>query len=644
MSRLQKCVALCALLLGVIAYMPGDTAAAATIPGTPTVQPSTARATCTTGLRVDFSIAISNVTLNTTTGRAGYDVTVRYRRCPNSGETRGYAIYNSNGNFCKLSGYYGGDGTGHDTYDCVKYVGNPAYQGGSGLSCDNRNPHQLTDDECVVKTFANSGVIKQNQPNGSINCATGDQCFTRRFTQVISNWDNGNNNGRKYSSGSARVGGGRICQYFKYGANWSQESTTAAQRHCVDANVTVRWIATPSWNITPRISKATADTEANKEVGDVIRWNHWITNSGETTTRAVRYGNNNPAGPWQQPAGLRAGDSSITRQSSYTIQPGDVGRTICRRTYANPGGAATGQEASASVCYVIPVPRIKRPTIHVTGGDVRVHNGEIITSTSKYGRTYGSWGEYGAVSSGKNETFSSGAGLLHGHTNDYTAPSPWSKLTFANVGSDGITNLGNYALGSQTGNARQFFRELDATSVSSNNYTLSASDGRRVLDFGNRNITLSGAANITGEFIIRTTGTVTITSDILLNTSLSLARPADIPQVVIVARGIVIEPSVENIDAWLLADDTITTCRVAAPPITGNGLSSNDCNRPLRVNGPVQARKIHLYRTFGSGIAAPETAAETFNLPAYIYLWAYQQTIDSARVTTMYTTEQPPRF
>jgi hypothetical protein len=139
--------------------------------------------------------------------------------------------------------------------------------------------------------------------------------------------------------------------------------------------------------------------------------------------------------------------------------------------------------------------------------------------------------------------------------------------------------------------------------------------------------------------VILASGTVTITDQITY-TSAALNSVRDIPQVVIIANNINIHGNVKQIDAWLVASGTINTCNDFA----GN-LTSNKCNEPLAVNGPVVTDKLILNRTAGADAGAQSgDPAERFNLRPDAFLWAQLQASGNDKAQTVYSTELPPRF
>ncbi|MGK2896315.1 MAG: hypothetical protein ACSLEY_01815 [Candidatus Saccharimonadales bacterium] len=375
------------------------------------------------------------------------------------------------------------------------------------------------------------------------------------------------------------------------------------------------------------------------------------------------------------------GESSCTRVASahgVTVNPGtlaltdpafdtviqeiDAGTEVCYSLsitkWQNIPGSSAGSDwrHTPLACFTV----AKTPKLQVRGGDVRVHGngtagtGGITTSNSSFGtpsKTYGSWTEYGAISNGANISFASGAGLLAGHASSVAAPAPWSQLTLSNVRVVGVTKsvaLGGYTLGLQSQNLRTYFNSLPATGAAVSNLTVSIPGNLQVYDFGTADVSLTSVANPAGSYIIRTTGTVTIDSNITLDTDLTLGTISQIPQVVIAAGNITVSAAVYQVDAWLLASNQITTCPIPTgvpnPPVATNGLALTDCAIPLTINGPVQAKTVHFYRTAGGDSDQATQAAETINFSGYAYLWLKQLQTRASHVVTTYSIEKPPRF
>jgi hypothetical protein len=286
----------------------------------------------------------------------------------------------------------------------------------------------------------------------------------------------------------------------------------------------------------------------------------------------------------------------------------------------------------------------KSPKMQVWGGDVRA-DGSISTSKRSYtgpNRTYGSWAEYGALSNGGNSGFATGAGLNTGNVSN--SQSSWSALTFANTGSAGSCEFGCYSfLLNSSGMIDQFIVASPPANPGSADLNTWGSGTYSATD-----LTLAGTTIGTGKsIIILASGTVTIQGDIVYNDG-PYNNIRDIPQVVIRAPRINIQNSARRVDAWLLAvtgteSGIINTC--SDIPL-GDALTSNTCNNPLVVNGPVVTDKLYLRRTAGSGSQPNErdAPAEIFNLRADAYLWGSSRGVGAEKARTVYTKELPPRF
>ncbi len=158
------------------------------------------------------------------------------------------------------------------------------------------------------------------------------------------------------------------------------------------------------------------------------------------------------------------------------------------------------------------------------------------------------------------------------------------------------------------------------------------------------NLTIQGGTVQQGKtIVIRATGTVTIAGDLLYEAGPYTSSSA-IPQLVIIAASIVVNDTVQNVNAWLVAPaGSVSTCGA----VTGGwlaGINSTVCTQPLQINGPVVADRLYLRRTHGGERANPGLPAEILNLRPDAYLWAYGQSRTSGAIKTTYTRELPPRF
>lgn len=317
---------------------------------------------------------------------------------------------------------------------------------------------------------------------------------------------------------------------------------------------------------------------------------------------------------------------------------------------------------SRVVCVVVG----KRPTVHITGGDVTIGSyfsasditsdtlpgakGSITTKTGTINKTFGSWAEYAITAPGAVSGIASGAGFEGGYDGAVgSSQLLWSRLTFANKDNE----FGNFTGANSMKPAQNFSSYFltgrtpvaDLTTVNS----ISMNGGSVVSGVYQKsegNILLEASTLEKGKLVILNVpnGTVTINGNISY-TGGGYSSLSEIPQFVVIAKNIVINASVTNIDAWLIgragdgSGGTISTCE-RTPPLT-----SEICNAPLTINGPVVAKQLNLRRTGGSGIAgASSDAAETFNLRADAYLWGFSEGRSSVRAQTTQTIELPPRF
>ena len=419
------------------------------------------------------------------------------------------------------------------------------------------------------------------------------------------------------------------------------------------------------WNVSV---SSTANVSV-AEVGDTITWSHWVKNEGPgRTTRNVTWHYQN-RGDWSNTSGPDWGFGSGTNSggaaganSSYTVQPSDFGKRLCRATSAAPAGRDnSGWTESSAACVVI----AKRPKVHVLGGDLIVGRGtvnnaartsNIITSVSRAdtGRYYGSWGEYALIPTGTVTGMASGSGYVNGTTS--TAMCGLSYLTFTNAGSSSCgtgTAFGRYTNSAIAPNiASRFPTDTSTPNTPAGVVNLSTLKGLYKTTSGS--IQVTGGSPIgnarDGQWVVINApgATVTITGNINY-TSLGLSSVSQIPQVVIIANNIIIADGVTNIDAWLIATGTgtngrINTCGAGGVTETTT-VTAGNCFNKLTINGPISANHLIMRRTAGAGAgAAADDPSEVFNLRADAYIWATNYTPGTGRLPTVTTNELPPRF
>ena len=341
----------------------------------------------------------------------------------------------------------------------------------------------------------------------------------------------------------------------------------------------------------------------------------------------------------------------------------EVGSKLCYvLTLSKPTDADSPVDRySRAACITVG----KKPSVQVHGDDIivgRYYRGESSTEssgakiqtsiTAKAGsvnRTYGSWSEYGAFAPGLITGLASASGLEGGiarGAGDLKTLS--SKLTFANVGDTNgyfsqytetasIPDTANYLL-----RGREVVDDIAALSDWSPTGKVS---GLYQKNSGDLRIDAGTIAKGRSVLLNVPNGTVTIAGNVQYENE-GYRSLAELPQLIVIAKNIVITGDVTNVDAWLIAkngDDgaggRVTTCDVTGP------LSSEICNQTLQVNGPVMSNQLLLRRTGGAGAgAASGRAAEVFNLRPSVYLWANNVHGSAQRVETTYTKELPPRF
>ena len=268
------------------------------------------------------------------------------------------------------------------------------------------------------------------------------------------------------------------------------------------------------------------------------------------------------------------------------------------------------------------------------------------TMDRTYQSTYGSWGEYGIAAKDKVIS-SSGAGLSSGYAGrDGVSSAGYNKLTFANTPTFGNFTknslvLGGFTTPSVRGNRGRISGSVDVNSLSTGEYTAG-------------NVTLSGTTLGTGKsVVIRSSGIVKISGNLLYEATSDTTR---LPQLIIYAENIIIEPDVSEVNAWLITRDKgyVSTCGSIVNMTSWlSGLSSSQCNKQLRVNGPIMAGSLFLRRTYGGRHSSPArnddnmhpgTPAEVLNLRADAYIWAYNNYRGSGAIRTMNVKELPPRY
>ena len=270
------------------------------------------------------------------------------------------------------------------------------------------------------------------------------------------------------------------------------------------------------------------------------------------------------------------------------------------------------------------------------------------TAQQPQANMFGSWTEYASVATGAVTGIGSGSAYAGGTSTTQTICGA-SLLTLSNTSTTAACSPGSSMGGYKTN--RTIPDVAGTFETSSLTPTLPASTSLTNLSGlykAPANLTITGGNIGLGKSVIINApgSTVTITKDIKYSPG-TMSNISSIPQVVIIAKDILIQgvnenTAVKQVDAWLIATGTINTCYDAG---SSASLTINRCKARLTVNGPVMANKLLLWRTGGSESgAAASDPSEVFNLRPDAYLWGISQSSKSGRLETVYQRELPPRF
>ncbi|NCU38797.1 hypothetical protein EOL96_07150 [Candidatus Saccharibacteria bacterium] len=332
-------------------------------------------------------------------------------------------------------------------------------------------------------------------------------------------------------------------------------------------------------------------------------------------------------------------DSAIASDNLALISTLDFGDHVCYASMVNNYEPSKGDlDWLYSVPHCVAIK--KTPTVHVWGNDVRVGSAiesadnadskiQSLTIPGDSGNYFGSWSEYGAIAPADILGFASGAGLYGGNTND---PIDWSNLTFANTPSYGsfVADTNEWRLGTLPR-----IKDWDFS-------------GAKIVTPSNSKYKGWETPFASSKIVVVKGDSLRIDGDIEIPSALSnYASVAEMPQMIIIANNILIDKKVNRIDAWLIASDTINTCAKGGPADANvnDKPNTNQCDEQLIINGPVIAKNLKLFRTFGAeSVATLNDPAETINFSADSYVWARHQAEQSGGLRTVAIRELPPRF
>lgn len=138
--------------------------------------------------------------------------------------------------------------------------------------------------------------------------------------------------------------------------------------------------------------------------------------------------------------------------------------------------------------------------------------------------------------------------------------------------------------------------------------------------------------------VIESTGTVTITGDILYEDGYSAL--GEIPKLILYAKNITIECSVSRVDAVLIAEEDVNTC-----PTTD--INARDNSNQLVIHGTVITNTLTANRTYGAATGANSVVpAEIIDYDSTLYLWGNSQSDKnpSGKLNVSYQHELSPRY
>ncbi len=159
--------------------------------------------------------------------------------------------------------------------------------------------------------------------------------------------------------------------------------------------------------------------------------------------------------------------------------------------------------------------------------------------------------------------------------------------------------------------------------------------------FKGRSIVIYAKKTSAGDCSPTSNGNITINKDLIYKKD-EFASVLEIPRITIMADcNITIADNVEEVNANLIAGDAIKTCSNKAE-------TQDKCNKKLVVRGAISVNRLLLWRTYGAdgspGAPDPRFPAETFDLSPSQIISGYNRGIRSAKPSTVYEVDLPPRY
>lgn len=633
-------------------------------------------------------ITDANIAIGSPKSTLSFTTNVQWRECDNS--TEAYAIFS--GKFCPNAGYYGGGQTDVDgiaeniAWDCVKYIDkntnnndvNPSLGCAVNGKASDEKRHQGIpghNHDCTSSIFKSLIMQKKDRPVSG-NPSENDQVRSLPVPREIGTVHSGTR-----SSGSDSFSG-NICQYYWYTGQGASQSDNSV---CQLVTINYSWTYSPPYNLNPYtkdlapyfsyVTKApvtwgatNADGSSNVGSHNVKLWKIVYPAGSEPSSSALSGGfEMNAANPDLCARSEYNGKSACDNVDTKTCS-GTVG--TCEWSYSNPDLQYV--PVGGQICYVAQIAKPTRlhgdnvwrtsgmvcteskviPKVQIRSHDLRA-GGKVDTLAHVVDKRYGSWGEYGILSGGCNVGGSTSSGAIgSGGESSPVALLSGTRhsLTFANTGN--------------SSGCKGQFGAISSPDVDVYNQGGAVNDSDKdetgVVVVGKDDGSTETYSARTKRVFYYPKATVHIKGN--LEYGNSYMSVGAIPRVVIIAKDIVIDPGVTQIDAWLLASDRISTCRQynLAGAIENNFTyaqniakltADGECKQKLVMNGPVMAKNIYLLRTYHDkpeDTSADEVKklgdpAETFNLRADAYLSSLSISTNPVATTDMIT-ELPPRF
>lgn len=375
---------------------------------------------------------------------------------------------------------------------------------------------------------------------------------------------------------------------------------------------------------------------------------------------------------------LAAGSEICVRSAVWPADSGDD------TNYNDTSGSHTWAYSKDQVCYTIG----KKPSLQVWGGNV-FSKGNVSTSVSNKGHLtgyngydpdgsyarhlFGSWGEFGVVSSGIVKGFASGAALGYQSNNNGTLWPSYhpangsgnnaniigqpggsvstdfcvhSPLSFANSGCKsgtaglvGTANGTNESSDNKESVINRLIPKSKPTSVSSVNfadnttYYYSSSD----LNLDAQQLNVAGVIKV-----VHALGSININGNITYGND-GYTTLTEVPKAVIYAEGDVnIACEVTQIDALIMADGQVNTCA------NSRDTDERRNSTQLKVNGAIISKTLNAKRTYGTATGANSIIpAEIINHDPTLYMWAGSSDQDdtvSGGLNSSYIVEVSPRL